>query len=496
MKKHKKTVVIVGGGTAGLIIANNLQDYFKVIVIERSKYKRYPLWYRPPLFIGILLRKIKSKYISKRNFKSSNGRDIPFFESNVFGGTSVINGCVHILGNKSQWSEILKHFNFNYHDLIDSYNEIYSLNPKARNKINLAFASQNIIDKSFIQTLNSNNIPTGDTNYSNEELCGPVVNTTRKYFRTSVLSLLNKKKFKVLLGKSIENLIFDNDGKVTGARVNGRVVGADYVILSGGVIGTCDILLREKYINKRMASLIVGEGVQDHTNLRINILTNKEIDSLNEISNSFYKKILLFSKYLFGNSTLIKGTGATSAVHLDLNKDGEIDTRIQIVQFSETGRHCSDGKLFSSSQPGFSISITAINPQSKGKITIKNNSNSIDPMYLSSNKDIELLKKALKFSLKLLRSSHMNNHILKIESESIIKHNPEKYINDNFFSGFHLIGGSYDAIDSNFEVHNTKGLYVCDASIFNGYAASNIHSSVVLVADMFAKRFITNNLNS
>ncbi len=280
MKKYKKTVVIIGGGTAGLTIANNLQDYFNVIVIEKSKYKRYPLWYKPPLFIGILLRKIKSKYISKRNFKLSNGRNIPFFESNVFGGTSVINGCVHMLGNKSQWTKILKHFKFNYHDLIDSYNKLYSLNSKVRNKISLAFACQNIIDKAFIKTLNSNNIPIGDTNYSNEELCGPIINTTRKYFRTSVLSLLNKKNFKVLLGESVVNLIFNNAGKVTGVRTNGRVVSADYVILSGGVIGTCDILLREKYINKGMTDLIIGEGVQDHTNLRINVLTNKEIEHL------------------------------------------------------------------------------------------------------------------------------------------------------------------------------------------------------------------------
>ena len=254
-----------------------------------------------------------------------------------------------------------------------------------------------------------------------------------------------------------------------------------------------DLLITQ--VKPKFGLLVIYIEPQDHTNLRINVLTNKEIGSLNEISNSFYKKLLLFSKYLFGKSTLMKGTGATSAVHLDLDQDGEVDTRIQIVQFSETGRHGSDGKLFSSSQPGFSISITAINPKSKGKITISSNGNSVDPRHLSSNNDIELLKKALKFSLKLLRSSHINSHILKIEDEAIIKNDPEKYITDNFYSGFHLIGGLQGAINSNFEVHNIKGLYVCDASVFDRYAASNIHSSVVLIADLFAKRFITNNFN-
>ena len=61
------------------------------------------------------------------------------------------------------------------------------------------------------------------------------------------------------------------------------------------------------------------------------------------------------------------------------------------------------------------------------------------------------------------------------------------------FSGHHLIGGTQDAINANFELKQTKGLYICDASIFDSYAASNIHSSVILIADIFSKKFVKNN---
>ena len=50
-----------------------------------------------------------------------------------------------------------------------------------------------------------------------------------------------------------------------------------------------------------------------------------------------------------------------------------------------------------------------------------------------------------------------------------------------------------DAINSDFEIKGTQSLYVCDASIFNNYAASNIHSSVILIADIFLNKFIKNN---
>ena len=84
-------------------------------------------------------------------------------------------------------------------------------------------------------------------------------------------------------------------------------------------------------------------------------------------------------------------------------------------------------------------------------------------------------------------------YILEIEDVHAIENDTKKYIVNNIFSGHHLIGGSHDAINSNFEVNNTKGLYACDASVFSKYAASNVHSSVVLIADIFSKKFISNN---
>ena len=114
-------------------------------------------------------------------------------------------------------------------------------------------------------------------------------------------------------------------------------------------------------------------------------------------------------------------------------------------------------------------------------------------MYLSNSKDFEILEKALIFCLKLLKSKPMNGHILKIEDQNLIEDNPKKYILDNIFSGAHLSGGTQNSIDSNFQVKGAKDLYVCDASIFDKYVTSNMHSSVVLIADIFAKKFLINN---
>jgi len=497
VSKNNKKVIIIGGGTAGITIANQLQNFFEVEIIEKSKYRKYPLVYKIPLFIGLLFRNEKTKYISKRNIQLSNGRSMPFFESNLLGGASIINGCVHMLGSRLEWNSILKNFNSDFDELLDSYGELYSKN-KDKNKINLTLASQNIIDNLFLKTLNQNNIPIGNMDFSDEEACGPILNTSGKYFRSSVLSFLDNKIFKLVTDENVENILLSKDGSVTGVKTNRRIIDSDYVILSGGVIGTCDILLRAKHIDNDknrniLDNIMIGNDIQDHTNLRINALTKIKIGSLNEISNNFFKKLFLIFKHFLGRPSLMTGTGATSAAHLDLNNDGVIDTRIQIVQFSETGRHGSDGTFFGS-KPGFSISITCINPKSKGEIKVDGEKNIINPKFLSEKNDMELLKLALKYCIKLLRSKPISDYVLKIEDEYAIENNTEEYIKSNIFSGHHLIGGAHEAINSDFEVHNTKGLYICDASVINKYPASNIHSSVVLLAGIFSKKFIRKNL--
>ena len=495
--ENKKTVLIIGAGTAGLTIASQLQKYFKVIVVEKSKLSKHPFFvFKIPLLGGLLFK--NSKYISTIYFKSL-GRNIPFFESNLLGGASVINGCVHTIGNRSIWNSVLKPFNSNYEEVLESFYKLFSLNKNENNKINIVKTSQNIIDDAFIGSLNQQNIPRGDMNYSNKEICGPILVTSGKYFRSSVMAFTNNKLFQIFTGEKVDKLLFDSNGKVTGVKTNLKIINSDYVISSSGVIGTCDLFLKSKLkeeLEKKnyLKNISIGQDVIDHTNLRVKVFANRKFNSLNELSHSAYKKLLIIFQHFTGKSTILKSPGATSAAYLDLDHDGIIDTKIQLLQFTESGRLGSDGaKSLFDEQPGFSISITLINPKSMGAITIKDSSYNVDPKYLSSKKDIDLLNKALKYCLKLLRSKPLSDYVLEVVDEDKIENSPKDYIINNIYSGYHLIGGSHKAIDANFEVKNTKGLYICDASIFKTHVASNSHASVVILGDIFSKKFIAKN---
>ncbi len=495
--KNKKKVIIVGGGTAGVPIANQLQDYFDVTVIEKSKYDSYPWIYRVPLMIGIVFRSQTMDYITQRMFDLPNGRKIPFNESNLWGGASIMNGAVHVFGFKSVWEKVLKKFDIKYDQLVKSNDELYSFDLNEEHKITLMYAHQNEVDNAFIKTLNSRNIESGDMSYSEGELCGPIQNTVRNRFRTSVLSLLKKENFTKVMDEKVEQIIFNEAGEAIGVKTDKGTKKADYVILSAGVIGSCDLMLREQQRTSFFNELPIAKEIQDHTNIRVNVLATKSIDSLNEVYDSLFKKISLGFKHFSGQSNVMRGTGATSAAYLDLDNDGEIDTRIQILQFAESGRHqVSNGKIFGTSKPSFSISINAIHPESKGDITLDGDTNIVDPNFLSTPKDIEILKLALEYCLNLLKSEPIKEYVQEIVDEDIITADPEKYIKDTMYSGHHLIGGLHNAVDTNFELKGSKNLYACDASIFDRFVASNIHSSVALIADLFAKKFIRRNLKN
>ena len=189
---------------------------------------------------------------------------------------------------------------------------------------------------------------------------------------------------------------------------------------------------------------------------------------------------------------LLMGTGATSGIHLDLDDDGIVDTRIQLVQFTEFGRHGSDGNFFGD-KPGFSFSITPILPYSKGLIENEKGVAVIKPGYLSDERDINLMLRALDFCINLTKINPLSEYVHEVMDLDLMRSNPKKYIAENIYSGHHLIGGAGDIVDSNFQVKGVSNLYICDASIFQEYVASNIHSSVILLADLFSRRFIDIN---
>lgn len=489
----KRTVVIVGGGTAGLLIAENLKHKFDVIVLEKSRIKSTPFLSKIPLLIGPLYREKVLKYIRKMEIVAQEGRVIPFFESCVLGGASVINGCVHALGSRSNWDMELKRFSFGFDDVVDAHKRVYTKSIYSLNKkIKLRPASHNALDQSFFRSLEKYGFFKTGLLRADHSGFGKVINTVGLFFRSSVLSVIEKRKLQIHTGEYVTQ-IRRTKGKQFEVISKSNKFLTDYVILCSGVIGT-NLLFLEKRIdeidNDYLREHNVGVAIKDHSNVRVNVHSSKSFGSLNEINEMFVKKFYILAKHFLGLNTLLRGTGATSGIHLDLDGDGVVDTRIHLLQFSETGRHKSDGRDFCAGS-GFSLSISPIQTKSSGKIVVNDPGPPIiDPGFFSERADLDRMKSALLFCLNLLNSEPLREYVEEIQDHDLAKNDPETYIKNTFFSGHHLIGGCSNLIDENFEVKGNSGIFICDASVFSEFVSSNIHAPVVLLSKLFSDRFM------
>ena len=312
-------------------------------------------------------------------------------------------------------------------------------------------------------------------------------------FSSSVSSVVDKAKIRLLCGETVRNIKRIKEDKFE-VITEFQKIEADYVILSLGTLGTNRFLLEkrvegvdEDYLER----YLVGARVKDHPNVRVNVRSSKFFGSLNEVNQSAVKKFFLLFKHMLGLKTVLLGTGATSGVHIDADGDGVVDTRIHLLQFSEDGRHKSDGKDFCDG-PGFSLSISPIETDSAGRILIDKSGNSIvDPGYFTNESDLDRITAALAFCVKLLKSDPLKAYVEEVVDLDLIDNNPREYIRGTFYSGHHLIGGCSNLVDSNFEMKGNKNIFICDASIFGKFVSSNIHAPVVLMAKMFSNKFVS-----
>jgi choline dehydrogenase-like flavoprotein len=487
-----KKIIIIGAGTSGSVICSKLSEYYDVTVFDSSTEKKLPIINRIPLLVGLLYNS-KNKYINKILINFNNKRELPFFVSNVLGGSSVINGCVHVIGIDSKWRSLLEKFEITYDSYLRSCTDLYTWR-NIKRKLNLKEARQSTLDNAFNQSLSNLGVNIAKTDRMDNESCGPTINTVGKVLRSSIADLNPYEKSKVLLNSKVTNLIVDDHGNVIGVVADGKNYFSDYVILSAGVLGTNEILLRPQLKigdnNLIKSKINSGSGIKDHVNLRINVEAKSAIECLNSINKSLYKKILLGIKHFLQIKTLMNGTGATSSANLDIDNDDLIDTRVNLLNFSENGRLGSEGEIFKDKY-GFSLSITPINPTSKGRIYLDHNEEiKLELNYANEIADREGLKKALNYCVKLLDTDPLKKYVLNIDLMDMIHNEVDKYIDENIYSGYHLIGGCQNVINKNFEVNGLVNLFVCDASILDEYVSSNIHSTVLILADLFARKFL------
>lgn len=479
-------VAVIGSGAGAMGLISQAPKKFAIDVYDKASNTSRPLAGSLPLTSMLMFG--DEEFVIPSTSYSSFDRNIPFFESNIVGGATTINGGVAALGDIELWDEfLLERTNFSSFDssialAFDSITDRYGIS-----KLN-----ESSIDKAFFQSskLASPKLKKGSTLFSGEQVYGPLYTKRKKWIRQHISVLLNKRKYlKFYTGIKVIRIEPDEGGCLL-LLSNGERRFYEKVILSGGCWGTHDILSRsvpELYTSDRQ--------LWDHPNLRINVESNYDFGSLNTVENSLIKKLLLGVRYLFNPNSIMASPGATSCFYIDLDEDGKVDAKVQLLNFSEDGRLGSNSSKMFCNSPGFSLAITLI----RDGVSCSYSSGSIDTnstinMDIDS-KTIALYQSAIEICLRMLELAPISGLVKEVRDKKDLMNQSEQYIRDNIYSGYHLIGGhilnDFSLLNKNFQFEPIKNLYIVDATCFDRFVSPNIEFPVIALGSAWSKYMAT-----
>lgn len=458
-------VAIIGRGAAGLAIQNNLQDYQKnfFTIIDENK-NRLPLLNKIPLLGGLIFR--NEKYVEKVNIYA-NDRVVTYFKSKVIGGATAINGCVATLGDKKLWDT-----------LYEKYYDVKAPDLQVPFGYNVSMYKSGKIEKKLKEIIGRKN-EYNPSLYSNSDCHGEVFITKNRITRSNLTDI---KSSVVVKSEMVEKIKYYQN-KITLFMRSGEELIFDKLILSAGVIGTIKLLAtcNDKYVGENL--------IKDHPNIRIKIKLKDKYKnfSLNYIEKNFLSKLFMLIEYLVMSQGMMQGSGGSYVIYKDFDNDGIVDTKLQILFFTENGRlGTNSDKYFFDNNPGISISINLYKSGSRGVYDSRSGKINFD--YLGSEIERIQLNNAVKFIHDLVYKTELNEIADYIIDEE--KFN-EKYFKSIVSTGYHFISGHEKNtgwnLNKNLSIKGMSRIYCVDATSFPIYTASNISLPISLLAQHWIK---------
>ncbi|KAJ7139037.1 pyranose dehydrogenase [Mycena epipterygia] len=466
--------ILVGGGTAGSVVANRLTENpnFSVLVLEAGVTNEGVIDSQVPfLVIDMLMHPIWSYNYSTTPQSGLNDRVIPYQRARILGGCSAHNGMFYTRGSAEDfnryaeltgdagwsWDRLLPYFFKNekwtapadHHDTRGQFNPaVHSTTGKT--EVSLAGyrwpVSSRVLQttKEFPDEFPFNLDMNSGTPLGVGWLQGTIGGGERSSAATSYLSpevqerpnlhiLLNAQVVRVLANKTEQGVAFHSvEFSLNQSPSLSTVTANKEIILSAGTVGTAHILLNSGVGNKTTLEALgipsvldlpaVGQGVSDHAevNPTWSVNSTETLDEIRQNQTRFNEAFAEYNETRTGPFTDIGVTHVSwSRVNLTSDtfrqfggKDPSAGPATPHVELKFTTG--SYGGLM----PGhfFSINTGMVSPTSRGSVTL-NSSNPlgpplIDPGLLKSEFDLLAMREAVKMGKKFVTAPVWTGYIL------------------------------------------------------------------------------------
>tara|TARA_Y100001936_G_scaffold222034_1_gene237580 strand:+ start:2139 stop:3758 length:1620 start_codon:yes stop_codon:yes gene_type:complete len=523
-------LVIVGAGSAGCIVANQIisNTNLRVLLIEAGPSDNSPV-IKVPLGYGMTFyhKKMNWNFYSEIQ-KNLNNREIYYPRGKVVGGSGSINAMIYARGLSSDFKNWHLSKDWSWENIKATYDQIeFSINDKINilpsNKIpvNDVRKKHHLILRNFFDA-------SQDFNFTlNKQLKNSLENQVGNYnvnifdgFRTSsstafLKPIKNHPNLKILTKTEVLKLEYENN-QISSLKIkyqNKIIIVKPKIgtILSTGAIMTPYLLLKSGIgsseelkdfnIPVNLHSPHVGKNLQDH--LGLDYLYKTFMTTLNSDLGTWGGRIKSIFRYLYNRTgpfalSLNQGGGYINWNSLDPYPN--IQLYFNPLTYSVSYKN-KRPLLKTDKFNGFIIGFNSCRPKSLGevklKVSKKNYLPSIDPKYLSDERDIHDLYSAFDFIRKFTTNRNINEIIKSpVNIDPINTNNDEllDHFKSNATTVYHPCGTcrmsreiNSGVVSEKLKVHGIDNLWIVDASIMPNITSGNINAPVMMLSYLSSK---------
>jgi choline dehydrogenase len=514
--------VIVGGGTAGCLLANRLSadPDVSVLLLEAGGKDDY-LWIHVPVGYLYCMGNPRTDWCFKTEVEPGlGGRAINYPRGKVLGGCSSINGMIYMrgqardydhwrqLGNRGWgWDDVLPFFR-QHEDYVHGAEEAHGAGGEWRiDRQRLHWPILDTIRDAAVEAglPRVTDFNRGDNHgvayFDVTQRGGIRVNTAKAFLKPA----RRRPNLQVASHAQVKSVIIE-DRVAIGVEV--QVNGVDHValtrgeiILAAGAIGSPHLLelsgigqperLGQLGIEVAHALPGVGENLQDHLQLRL-IYKIRNALTLNTLSASLWGKAKIGLEYLLRQSGPM--SMAPSQLGAFARSDPSLETpdleyHIQPLSLDRFGEPLHPF-------PAVTMSVCNLRPESRGSVHAVSGhfgkSPSIRPNYLSTTRDKLVAAAAIRLTRRIMQTAPMQPHAPEEFKPGPAFQSDEELATAAGQIGttiFHPVGtarmGGDDkaVVDERLRVHGIAGLRVVDASVMPTITSGNTNAPTLMIAE-------------
>lgn len=512
--------IIVGAGSAGCVVANRLSacSENRVLLLEAGPADTSP-WIHIPIgfYRTIFDPRLGWGYVGEPEPTSGN-RPSNWARGKVLGGSSSINGLLHVrgqredfdswldLGNKGWgWKDVLPYF-VRSEDNQRGASELRGVGGPLT--VSDRWGTDELMDAIIAASGEIGIPPNDDFNGARQEGAGYYQLTTRKGRRISASKAFLaparvRPNLTVLTGAHVTRVVFE--GRVAVAveyRRNGQLYqarAAREIVLSGGAVNSPQLLqlsgvgpadLLDEYGIRVVHALPgVGQNLQDHYNAYIQCECKLPI-TWNVQSRQWTWKIGAALQFLRGTGPLTTGAARAGAFARTRPEIARPDVQFHFLPFTTDGKSAALDAF-----SGFSISVCQLRPESRGTISIRAADPTVKPRirpnYLSEDADAQALLVGMRMALQIATASALKPYVSRIirpaphlEDEELLT-----YARETGRTVFHPCGtckmgnDPLAVVDAELRVRGVDRLRIADASIMPTLVSGNTNAASIMIGE-------------